>query len=141
MANPRLPVRFNNIDYRAETFIIDDSTITYDVTKTNGSTQVGLAVTLSAADTIALVADAEGILGKLIKVEEDNRATVQTRGYMTLPAGTSAALTLNKKIVGDLLSSAKGYIREAAAAAGEYVVMRGRIENAATTTAVVVYLE
>lgn len=142
MADPRDAVRFPGIDYRAETFSIDDSTITYSATVDGGSSQVGLAVTLSAADTIALVADGEGILGKLIQVTKDDKAVVQTRGYMELAAGTSASLTLNKKVVGDLLSSAKGYIREVATGtASELGVARGRIENAGTTTAVVVYLE
>lgn len=142
MSDPRDGVKFPGIDYRAETFEIDDSTITYDAAEENGSAEVDLAVTLSAADTVALVADGEGILGKLIQVTKDNKAVVQTRGYLTLPGGTSASLTLMKKVVGDLSGSDKGYIREVATGtASELGVARGRIENAGTTTAVVVYLE
>lgn len=142
MSDPRLDVRFDNIDYRAETFKIDNSTITYDATVANGSSQVGLAVTQSAGDTVALVADGEAVTGKLIQVTKDNYGVVQTRGYMTLPGGTSATLTIGKKIVGDLLVAAKGYIREVATAtAAELGLQRGRIVDATDTTAVVVYLE
>lgn len=124
------------------TYKIDNSTITYDATKAGGSAQVGLAVTFSAANTVALVADAEAVIGKLIKVESDDKATVQTDGTMTLPGGDSATLTLGTKIVGDLgAANAKGYIRSAASGqAAELLVGRGRIEDAGTTTAVEVTL-
>lgn len=138
MADPRADVRFDNIDYRAETFKIDDSTITYDATQPGGSAQVGLAVNQSAGDTIQLVGDGEAISGKLIQVTKDGYATVQTRGYCTLPGGTSATLTIGTKIVGDLLVAAEGYIQSAST---QHTVSRGRIVDPTTTTAVVVYLE
>ena len=95
-----------------------------------------------AADTVELAADADPIVGKLIKVEADNKATVQTEGTMTLPGGDGATLTLNGPIVGDLgAANAKGYIRLAASGTpAELLACRGRIENAGTTTAVVVTL-
>ncbi len=124
------------------TYKIDDSTILYDATKVGGSAQVGLAVTFSAAETVALTADADEVIGKLILVEADDKCTVQTDGTMTLPGGDGATLTLGTKIVGDLgAASAKGYIRSAASGtAAELLVGRGRIENAGTATAVVVTL-
>jgi hypothetical protein len=130
MANPRNTVDFEGIagqeDYA--TFIIDNSAITYDADEEGGSAQVGLAVTLSADKTISTVADGECVLGKLIKVEKDLKATVQVRGFMTLPGGTGASLTRGKAIVGDLLSAAEGYVREVATAtAAELGVMRGTI--------------
>lgn len=141
MADPRLDVNFVNIGYRAETFKIDNSTITYSATEDNGSAQVGLAVTLSAAETVALAADAEPIVGKLISVTADNYCTVQTKGYCTLPGGTSATLTLGSAIVGDLLVAAKGYIRSSdGATAAEIIGQTGKIIDAGTTTAVVVDL-
>jgi hypothetical protein len=81
-------------------------------------------------------------VGKLIKVEADNKATVQTEGTMTLPGGDGATLTLNAPIVGDLgAGNAKGYVRAAdSAQAAELLACRGRIENAGTATAVVVTL-
>ena len=122
-------------------FKIDNSTITYSATSNGGSAQVGLAVALSAADTIELVGDGEEVIGKLISVESDNIAVVQIAGGMTLAAGTAASLTLGKKIVGDLLVSAEGYIREVnTAQAAELGVARGMILDAGTTTAVEVYL-
>jgi hypothetical protein len=142
MANPRNIVSFTDIDPLTVTYKIDGSTITYSATTTNGSAQVGLAVTLSTDDTVGLVGDGEAVEGKLIKVEADNKATVQVGGYMTLPAGNGASLTLGKKIVGALnASSAEGYIREVATGtAAELGVCRGRIINNDTTTAVVVHL-
>jgi len=140
MADPRNAVAFG-IGYSAQTFWIDNSTITYSATTKNGSAGVGLAVAFSASETVELAGDGEEIVGKLISVESDNKAVVQTGGYMTLPAGTGATLTPGKKIVGDLLVSAEGYIREVATAtAAELGVARGMIVDAGTTTAVVVKL-
>lgn len=141
MSDPRADVDFVGIGYRAETFAIDDSTIIYSATADNGSPVVGRAVTLSAAKTVALAADAEPIKGKLIQVHSDNFATVQTKGYCELPGGTSATLTLGSAIVGDLLVSAKGYIRSSdGATAAEIIAQKGEIIDAGTTTAVVVDL-
>jgi len=139
MADPRNTISFEGIGEERVTYLIDDDTITYDATKTNGSAQVGLAVTLSAARTVALVADAEAVIGKLLRVEADDKAVVQVGGYMTLPGGTSATLTLGTPIVGNLLDTAKGYIRSAASvAAAELLVAKGAIMDASVTTAVVV---
>lgn len=141
MSDPRADVNLVGIGYQAKMFKIDDSTITYSATSDNGSASVGLAVTLSAAATVALVADGEAVVGKLVSVTKDNFAVVQTGGVCTLPGGTGASLTLGKKIVGDLLVAAKGYIREVATAtAAELGVARGQILDAGTTTAVVVDL-
>jgi len=120
---------------------IDNSTITYSATSNGGSASVGLAVTYSAAGTVALTADGNFVLGRLIKVESDNYATVQYRGAMELPSGASATLTLGKAIVGDLDGSTKGYIREVATAtAAELGVARGFIHDASDTAAVQVVL-
>ena len=144
MANPRNTVEYEGIDGVYVTYKIDNSTITYDSTKANGAatTMIGKAVTLSADDTVALAADADAIEGKLIRVEADNKCTVQVSGYMTLPGGASATLTRGLAIVGALgASSAKGYIRVAASGtAAELAKCRGRIVRNGTTTAVVVHL-
>lgn len=127
-------------EYR--TYKIDNSTIVFDRTKTGGSTQVGLAVTFSADDTVALTADGDAVVGKLIKVESDNKATVMTDGTMELAKGDEATVTRGTKIVGALATgSAKGYIRSVnTAVAAELGKARGRIENNATATAIVVTL-
>jgi hypothetical protein len=142
MANPRNIVDFTDIDVVNVTYPIDNSTIIYDATKANGSAQVGLAVTFSADRTVALTADGNRVVGKLIKVEGDNKAVVQVEGYVQLPGGASASLTVGKAIVGALgASSAKGYIREVATAtAAELGVCRGEIVDNDTTTAVWVKL-
>lgn len=141
MADPRADVVFDGINAEYTTFAIDNSTITYSATAANGSSQVGLAVAFSTHGTVELAGDGEEIVGKLINVEKDNFCTVQTGGYMTLPGGTSATLTPGKQIVGDLLVSAEGYIREVATGtAAELGVSRGMIVDASTTTAVVVRL-
>jgi len=139
MADPRLDTKFDDIGALYATYKIDDSTITYSDTQDGGSAGVGLAVTLSAAETIELVGDGEPVEGKLLKVESDGYAVVQVAGYMTLPAGTGATLTLGKKIVGDLLVAAEGYIREVdQTTALELAFARGGIVDASVTTAVVV---
>jgi len=141
MADPRLAVAYEGLDADYATFKIDNSTITYSATAAGGSAVVGRAVTFSTDDTVALVADGEAVIGKLISVESDNYARVQYCGFMTLPAGTGASLTLGKKIVGALLVADKGYIREVATGtAAELGLARGFIVNNDTTTAVVVNL-
>ena len=90
---------------------------------------------------ISLAADAEPILGKLLKVEADGVCAVQYGGGMTLPGGTGAALTRGNKFIGDLLAAAEGYIRIANTGAhAEMGLGRGMIVDATTTTAVVVLL-
>jgi len=142
MADPRLAVGFAEVGAVFASFKIDNSAITYSATSNGGSASVGLAVTLSAADTITLVGDGEPVLGKLISVESDNIAVVQIAGGMALAGGDGASLTLGKAIVGDLDAlSAEGYIREVATAtAAELGLCRGVILDAGTTTAVEVYL-
>jgi hypothetical protein len=144
MADPRNAVSFEGIDAAYETFKIDNSTITYDATKANGAatTMIGKAVTFSADDTVALAADGDRVVGKLVLVESDNKCNVQTRGGMDLPGGDGATLTLGKAIVGALgAAAAKGYIREVATGtAAELGKSRGEIRNNDTTTAVVVKL-
>jgi len=142
MADPRLTVGFDELGAVFASFKIDNSTITYSATADGGSSAVGKAVALSAADTIELVGDGEEVVGKLVKVESDNIAVVQIKGGMHLPGGSGASLTLGKKIVGDLgAGSAEGYIREVnTAQAAELGVARGFIVDADTTTEVWVYL-
>lgn len=141
MSDPRKTVLNDGVEGPNRTRKIDNSTITYDKTKAGGSAQVGLAVTLSADDTVALAADGDAVLGELLLVEADNFCTVRENGPVKLPAGTGASLTLGKKIVGALLSSAKGYIREVATGtAAELGKARGYITNNDDTAAVVVEL-
>ena len=150
MANPRNIVNHMHVSpWDTITMIADNSTITYDATKAGGSAQVGLAVRMTTTDeTVELVGDGEKVFGKLLKVEADLKCTVQWRGPMTLPGGTSATLTIGSAIVGDLLVSAEGYIQTAALSGGSYSqaeqnvqeAARGIILNNDTTTAVVVVL-
>ena len=140
MANPMDRLGYEEIGALTVTYA-HNNTIVYDDQEDGGSAQVGLAVTLSADDECGLVGDGEAVLGKLILVEDDGYCTVQVGGYMTLPGGTGASLTLGKKIVGDLLVSAEGYIREVATAtAAELGVARGFIQNNDDTAAVIVFL-
>ena len=149
MADPRLSTSIVDVGKVYASFKIDDSTITYDADYAGGSSVIGRAVNLSTHQTVQLVSDGETILGKLIKVEADNIATVQIAGGCTLPGGTSATLTPGKRIVGDLLVAAKGYIREVAdptatnptlAEMQEMLAARHCISDASTTTAVEVML-
>jgi hypothetical protein len=134
----RSQVAYDGIREDSISMKIDNSTIVYDSTKANGAatTMIGKAVVLSADDTVALCADGDAVFGKLLKVEADNFATIQRWGMADLPAGASAATTRGNRIVGALgAASAKGYIRDAAAAtAAELVKARGVIVNVADTT-------
>lgn len=139
---------FDEIGMVCATFAVKSGgSIAYDRTYEGNSPEFGRAATLSAAGgEVDLCADAEAVLGKLLKVEKDPTftyvCTVQIAGLMTLPGGSGATLTRGKKIVGDLgAASAKGYIREVATGtAAELGVARGLIIDAADTAAVVVAL-
>lgn len=143
MANVRADVSLKGIKVTRATYIIDDSTITYEATVANGTSHVGKAVTLSDDNTIALAGDGVAIEGGLVSVSADGFAEVEISGGVELPAGDGATLTNGKKIVGDLgAASAKGYIREVnTATAAELGVARGRIIDNSTTTAVLVMLD
>lgn len=139
MANARKTVDFQEVEpVVRHTYIIDNSTITYDATKAGGSAMVGLAVNLSASKTVRLVSDAEPVLGVLVSVEPDLMATVQVGSVCTFKGGESATLTPGSKIVGALqAAAAKGYVRSVAAATlAEVAVATGAILDAATATAV-----
>jgi hypothetical protein len=142
MADPRLSPRFDGIDPVYATFKIDNSTIVYDQTKAGGSAGAGLAVNLSASSTIQLVSDAQYVMGKLIRAQVDNIASVQIGGIVLLPGGVSATLTAGSAIVGALgAASAKGFIRTAAAATlAEVALQNGRILDSADATNVAVWL-
>ncbi|GIW06367.1 MAG: hypothetical protein KatS3mg060_1172 [Dehalococcoidia bacterium] len=142
MPNPRDTISFVGIGAEYVTFRIDNATITYDATQPGGSAVVGRAVGLSAAGTVELVANGDEVLGKLIAVEPNLTATVQTGGYCTLPGGQGASLTLGKRIVGALgPGNARGYIREVnTSVAAELGVARGLIVDASTASATVVRL-
>lgn len=99
MTNPRNTIKFNGIGYSAQTFYTDE-TITYDREAENGSAQAGLAVTLSDDATVGLAGAGDLVLGKLLKVESDGKATVQTGGYVALPAGEGATIAAGDQVVG-----------------------------------------
>ncbi len=141
MADPRNTVTLDGLgDLDNGTYLIDNSTITYDVTKAAGSASIGLAVTLSASKTVALCADGDAVIGRLIKVESDNKAVVQTGDWVKFSGGLSATLTLGTGIVGALgASSAKGYVRSAASAtAAELLKAVGQIHDNTDPTAIIV---
>lgn len=143
MADPRATVVLDDLgEVEQYTFLIDNSTITFDATKVGGSASVGLAVKMSAAKTVALAADGDAVIGQLIQVFADNTATVKTGDVLVLPGGNGATLTLGTAIVGALnASSAAGYIRSAASGtAAELIKCRGAIIDAGTTTAVKVLM-
>lgn len=124
--------------------IIDNSTIVYDGTQINGAaaTSIGHAVTLTAANTVALCADADHIYGVLTEVEWDGKCTIQIQGYVQLPGGVSALLTSGLAIVGALgAASAKGFVRGVVIATlADVAKGRGEIVDPTTTTAVWVRL-
>lgn len=117
----RLAVGFDDQRYDAQTFWADNATIVFDQTQNNGvpAAMLGKAVTFAATpDTIALAADGDPVIGKLIKVEKDGACSVQNKGNATLPLGANpATATPGRKLVGALgPAGARGYVRDVAAA-------------------------
>lgn len=131
MPNPRKFADRTDNYLPEQTYVIDGVTITYDGAQPNGAaaTMIGKAVSLSADGTVQLAADADAVLGKLLRVEPDGMCVVRERGHVTLPGGNGATLTRGVAIVGALgAASARGYIRIAASAtAAEIVKQRGTI--------------
>ncbi len=143
MANPRKNVDFKGLNAPSDYVTYKyDSSIVYNSAVDGGSAQIGRAVTITAARTVGLAGDGEKILGRLEIVEPDGFCGIVRGGYVELPAGTGATLTLGGPIVGALLSSAKGYIKAAptgSVAAG--IAGRGQIVDATNTTKVIVDLQ
>lgn len=133
MANPRKIVAYGEVLTKRATYKTDGVTILFDVTKVGGSVSANnnLAVTLSADNTVALCADADPVLGVLEKVEGDGMATIIVEGYVPFKKGNAATLTRNSKIIGALgAASAKGYVRNAAAATlAEVAVGVGKVQD------------
>ena len=116
MATPRDGLDYSGILPKNVTFKYD-STIIFDNTKAKNSAQAGLAVTLTADDTVGLCADGDAVIGRLEIVHAGGQGggticSVQVRGFAKLPLGNAASVTRGNKIVGALgVASAKGYIR------------------------------
>jgi hypothetical protein len=140
--NPRAVVDFSGLDAHYTTLNGDGATIVYDPTQPGGHAAIGRAVSLSAGGTVQLTADADRVLGKLITVEADNRCVVQDDGYMQLPGGLAATLTLGLAIVGATgTAGARGFIRAVATAvAAELGKSQGEIIDATDATNVWVNL-
>jgi|SRR5262252_368143 len=140
-ATGRLAIGFDDQRYDAQSFWADGSTIVFSATAVDGSVAVGLAVTFAAApDTVALCADGDPVIGKLLKVEPDGLCTVQHKGNCTLPAGNAATNTPGTRQLGALgPASAKGYIRNAASGTPAELVRQGPIcwDNMTAATIVV----
>lgn len=145
MPNPRKVTDKEGVGQIRNTYKIDNSTITFDKTKQYGSAQagVGLAVTLSADDTVALCADADAVIGILELVERDGMCVVTDKGYCKFLKGNGATVTRGTKIVGALgASSAKGYVRSVnTAVAAELGKARGVIEDTSGDPTIVVLLD
>jgi len=141
-SDPRNVVSFESIDAAYATFIPDGTSIVYDGTQIDGAAVaiIGQAVSLSAGSTVQLTNDGDGVSGKLILVESDLKCNVQFEGFMRLPGGLAAALTVGKRIVGATgASAARGFIREVnTATAAELGRMAGRIIDATDATNVIV---
>lgn len=142
MASGRNQQDYTDIGFIAVPAQIDGVTILYNAALARGAdpTMLDKAVTLSGAGVIALAADGDAVVGKLLQVDSDGFALVQIGRFIKFPGGTSATLTRGAKIVGAVgAASAKGYIRSAASGtAAELVKQRGCIWDASDTTQVIV---
>lgn len=143
MPNPRMAVAHDENFAAYDTFIADGSTIVFDRTVARGTSAAGRAVGIKSTtdNVIELVADGQAILGRLERVEADGKCVVQIGGYMKLPAGTSPNLARNGKLVGCLLTAARGYVRApVAATAADVLASRGVVVEITDTTNVGVFL-
>lgn len=142
MADPRNIIGLEGIDEVFVTFIIDGVTIVFDQTLPGSTAAATLnkAVSFSTDKTVQLASDAEGVVGKLILVESDLKASVLIEGCTSLPGGSAATLTPMTGIVGALgAAGAKGFIRSAASgAAAELLKQNGKIWDASDPTNVFV---
>ena len=91
MSNPRATVLVEGLRTYQVSGTYDNSTVLYDATKANGSSQVGLAVTITSGDLIALAGDGEFVYGKLLQVEADGTCVIERGFGVVLPGGTSAS--------------------------------------------------
>jgi hypothetical protein len=140
MANPRrITGPLDGVGFRAVSFKIDGTTITFDATQVDGAAGAGLAVGLVAGtqDTVELVAAGQAITGRLDHVEGDGTCAVQIEGECKLPQGNAVDVVRNERIVGALgPSSARGYIGPAVgtsgttALAGRHVVLDDAVSTA-----------
>jgi hypothetical protein len=140
MPDPRNVVDFEGLEPRqTATFIADNVTILYN-TEAARAAAVGLAVNMSASQTVQLAGDGETVIGAIEKVEADGKVTVHTGPFVTFKGGTAAVLTPGTRIVGDLLVAAKGYIQTMAATTAQSMTGRGAIVDASDTASVKVLM-
>lgn len=151
MANPRLVYGREGIGYRAVTFKIDGTTITWASDQENGSAVAGRAVGLVAGttQTVELVAANQAILGRLDNVAADGACTVQIEGQCFLPQGDAVDVARGGRIVGALgPAGARGYIGPVPVSGATYdaavenakAAARHRVDDDSVATAIDVYL-
>lgn len=142
MATGRQAVAYDDQRITSQSFWADGVTIVADQAQPGGAaaTMIGKAVTFSADDTVALAADGDAVIGKLLKVEKDGLCTVQIRGNATLPLGSGGVTaTRGRRLVGCLNAGARGYVRDAnSATAAELVRMGPIVWNSADANNIVV---
>lgn len=136
-----LDIQFDSIEGPLATFEIDGVTITYSATEEYGSAQVGLVVKVTSSKVIALPSTGEGFIGVLELVEADGAATVRTSGYARAKKG-DGTLTAGTKMVADVRTAAKGYVRSVAAATlAEVAVARHSVIDVADADSVQIKLD
>jgi len=142
MADPRVATT-NRLGTRlsVKTYKADASgDIVYDATQPNGTAVAGRAVMLTGNGLIRLTADASPVLGKLLNMEYDGYCSVAVGGVVDLPS--SGTTTVGTKIVGALLTAARGYVRSAVAATlADVAASSGLVLDVANTAAVEVDLD
>jgi hypothetical protein len=147
MPDPRNTTHRIGTEYqRRLTFRADGTDIVHDATQPGGSAVVGRAVMVSGNGIVRLTGAASPVLGKLVLVEPNQGGgagwcTVVVGGTIDLPKG-DGAITVDSKIVGDVLSAARGYVRSVAAATlAEVAVAKHHVLDVTTATAIEVNLE
>ena len=134
---------------RVLTFKIDGSDIVFDATAQHGSAVAGIgrAVSMSANGTVRLTGAGEAVVGELLSVEPGGVCSVRVEGVCQLRKG-DGAVSFGTRIVGDVLSTVRGYIRSAGAPGAAYAeaaaddssVSRGMVLDASDAANVEVLL-
>jgi hypothetical protein len=132
MADPRLAnVDRQGVDpKKVRTYKIDNSDIVYSNVP-GGSAVVGRAVLISGNGVVRLAGAGTAVHGLLVQVEPDGACTVQVGGVVDLPKG-DGTIAAGAKIVGDVRTAARGYIRAVAAATLAEVAVASHFVNDAS---------
>lgn len=116
MANPRNTTDYKGVGYRGQTFKVDGSTITFDMSAVGGSAQAGMLVGLKpgSTSTVALANATTPVFGALMTVKHDGACTVQHQGGAEITLAAAQSPEVGDYITGGA-TAGLGYVASEAA--------------------------